>query len=514
MGGDLDILDDEQDLRPRIGRPTPPGTPLTLRGVPGGATVADDESPAFQVARPRPISAPSSNPALTLRGVPSGQTPPMGSSESLENSAAKIPAQMGTSLRNATQPDAPSPLQKQTTIDRAQQSNLDKGSGISQIASPVARNTLRGVNVLGSVAGAVFPQIHSVMRAIPGTEEHHQKLVGQNNQAIAGDEGQAKEQAVTQHEQAQTEAIPAETGLKEAQTNALNNPEPKPKDEKWSEFAGFTDNDGTPLMREENSGQVVRASDKKQPIGFKPSKPDAPFQTREITRVVNGVPHTVMVDAQTGADVKDEGQTKVPGESSADKRSAQESAQVERESRGAIRKAEEQYRGTLQSVSQLKSSIDAAKDGNGLLTSFVPTMEVLGINASAGVHRISPAEAHAAGVPGGWAEQFNAWYDKASTGQLSPQLQAEGKKLGEILAQSAYQRYQSIYNDEAGVVKGYGGTGFEQRVPLIPGGVQGSGTHGGQHIPGGKAPGLQEGQTGTGSDGKKYVVRNGAWASQ
>lgn len=35
-----------------------------------------------------------------------------------------------------------------------------------------------------------------------------------------------------------------------------------------------------------------------------------------------------------------------------------------------------------------------------------------------------------------------------------------------------------------------------------------------QHVPGGKAQGLQEGQTGTGSDGKKYVVRNGAWASQ
>lgn len=32
-----------------------------------------------------------------------------------------------------------------------------------------------------------------------------------------------------------------------------------------------------------------------------------------------------------------------------------------------------------------------------------------------------------------------------------------------------------------------------------------------QHVPGGKAQGLQEGATGTGSDGKKYVVKGGVW---
>jgi hypothetical protein len=32
-----------------------------------------------------------------------------------------------------------------------------------------------------------------------------------------------------------------------------------------------------------------------------------------------------------------------------------------------------------------------------------------------------------------------------------------------------------------------------------------------QHIPGGKAAGLTEGATGTGSDGKKYIVKGGVW---
>jgi hypothetical protein len=35
-----------------------------------------------------------------------------------------------------------------------------------------------------------------------------------------------------------------------------------------------------------------------------------------------------------------------------------------------------------------------------------------------------------------------------------------------------------------------------------------------QHVPGGKAAGLTEGQTGTGSDGKKYIVKNGVWVPQ
>ena len=106
-------------------------------------------------------------------------------------------------------------------------------------------------------------------------------------------------------------------------------------------------------------------------------------------------------------------------------------------------------------------------------------MEVLGINASNGVHRISPAEAHAAGVPGSWTEQFNAWFDKASTGKISPQLQKEGKQLADILGNTAHQRYASIYNDEKSIVEGYGGKDFDKRVPMIQGegGTgQGSGT--------------------------------------
>jgi hypothetical protein len=86
------------------------------------------------------------------------------------------------------------------------------------------------------------------------------------------------------------------------------------------------------------------------------------------------------------------------------------------------------------------ASIDAAKDGNGLLTSFVPTMEVLGMNVAAGVHRISPQESQAASLPGGYSERFNAWLDKASKGKLSPELVQEGHQLVGVLQTSAYNK--------------------------------------------------------------------------
>ena len=168
-----------------------------------------------------------------------------------------------------------SKLGQQTEKDRETQQQLGKGSGISQIGNPWARGALRGLNVIG---GIVAP---TLMSRIPGTEEHHQALVAQNNKAITGDEAQAEKEAQTSEANARTGEATARAGLTEAQTAALN--EPKPKEEKWGEFPGYTDKDGTPLVREENSGQVVRADTKKPPAGFqvaapKTDKPDNPQQ--------------------------------------------------------------------------------------------------------------------------------------------------------------------------------------------------------------------------------------------
>lgn len=112
--------------------------------------------------------------------------------------------------------------------------------------------------------------------------------------------------------------------------------------------------------------------------------------------------------------------------------------------------------GYLQTLSQAnlgKAAIKAGADGNGLLTSLEPTMAVLGMNSFAGVHRISPAEATAAGAPGGWSERFTAWADKTAAGKLSPQLAKEGNQLFDQLVDA---KYQSSVQTSAMHAKGFG----------------------------------------------------------
>jgi hypothetical protein len=445
-----------------------------------------------RIARP---NSSSSLPPATLRGIgaPAPTAQPASGTEDMEaNSLASHIAPPPIA-----RPSAMTPIESRTQQDQNELARLERtGSGVSQLwgkAKNIQNPVLRGLgevgavgaNVLdkaGTIAGNVYRPLRGITAAIPGTTAHHEALIGEQRGRIAEDLGEQKEQGGLGEIAARMIKEREEAGLHKAQAGEIG--QPKPKEEKWSEFAGYTDNDGTPLIREENSGQVVRADNKQPATGFKPAAPKTEKSGTKITRMVNGVPHEVLVDSVSGEDIKDEGQTKLPGETPADKNAAQ----VERESRQNIRKAEGQYRDTQRTVTQLGASIDAAKDGNGLLTSFVPTMEVLGINASNGVHRISPAEAQAAGMPGSVVERFNAFFDKATTGKLTPELQSEGKQLAGILLQSAYQRYKSTYDDESGMVAGYGGKDFGKRVPLIPaeangGGAGGTGGGGGELTP-------------------------------
>ena len=98
------------------------------------------------------------------------------------------------------------------------------------------------------------------------------------------------------------------------------------------------------------------------------------------------------------------------------------------------------FAGALAQAKQTKQAIVAGADGNGLMTSMVPTMEVLGVNHAAGISRISPQEAQAAGVPGGWAERWNAWATKAATGKLTPRLAQEGQQLMDVVLDAAHQK--------------------------------------------------------------------------
>lgn len=357
------------------------------------------------------------------------------------------------------------------------------GSGISQIHNPF----LKTLATIGDVASNVIsPGLSS---RIPGTMAHHNQLVGQQEGIVKNDLGQAKEIADTAHQEAETKKLnnpqPQKAENPEADAYAvLNDPNSTPEQRKAATDAlntvkdagkqdkGITDPktgyaqaiaEAIKAGRDPNTDPHVQAwKTAIESIG-KQEKPDAPEQ-QFVDEFMQRNKGATIAQAQRAY-----AQNSHVAESPDVKRNAVESAQVERESRQNIRKAADKYLDTKRSVAQLSASIDAAKDGNGLVTSFVPTMEVLGINASSGVHRISPAEAQAANLPGGWAEQFNAWYTKASSGKPTPQLIAEGKQLASILKKGAYQQYKDTHDYESGVVSGYGGKDFGKRVPLIPG---------------------------------------------
>jgi hypothetical protein len=183
-------------------------------------------------ATPEPAKAPDLGPMAPM--APSGSLP------SLEATAGQIPSEMGASLRTATQPDKPSPLEAKTAQDQATQQQLSKGSGISQIHSKI-ENSDFGQNhpILGKVLGwgAEIPArladigASAVAPALaintPGTEYHHRALVNQAGKQVGADEQNAEREAATGHIQAETEAIPSQIAHTEAETEALKNPKPK-----------------------------------------------------------------------------------------------------------------------------------------------------------------------------------------------------------------------------------------------------------------------------------------------
>ena len=111
------------------------------------------------------------------------------------------------------------------------------------------------------------------------------------------------------------------------------------------------------------------------------------------------------------------------------------------------------FAGALSQANQTKASIVAGANGNALLTAMVPTMEVLGINHAAGISRISPQEAQAAGQSPEWATRWNAWATKAATGKLTPELAKEGQQLMDIVVDATHAR--AVQSSQL-IAKGHG----------------------------------------------------------
>ncbi len=163
------IPDDEDELRPRIGRP----------------------------------NLASSTPPLTLRGVGTRQP------GDVFGQGSKTPEQISASIPSAQRLGDESELQRRETtgsgISQIQHGSPEGGIGIAK-PHRFLGGILRGLNTVGTIAGAVSPLAHNIMTAIPGTEEHHSSLVNQSRGRIGEDVAQEKEEAVTANQNSEAQA--------------------------------------------------------------------------------------------------------------------------------------------------------------------------------------------------------------------------------------------------------------------------------------------------------------------
>lgn len=96
---------------------------------------------------------------------------------------------------------------------------ISSGSGISQIENPWLKGLATAGNIIGGIAAP------GLMRAIPGTEQHHNLLLNQANTQVGQDIGNAEKQAQTQELGAQTQQRQALAQQEQAKAQALLNPQ-------------------------------------------------------------------------------------------------------------------------------------------------------------------------------------------------------------------------------------------------------------------------------------------------
>lgn len=286
--------------------------------MPGQSTLGDEEDDELlhpeREAQPGRIARPnasSSLPGASLRGLPppvpsasssapTAAAPAPGSTEDLENLAeashlAPRPVAKPSALESRLSGDQSELVREQRTgsgISQIQHGSPDGGIGIAK-PHPVVGGILRGLSTLGSV---ISP---TIMSRIPGTEEHHDKLLTQQQGRIGEDLGEQKDQATNEETQARTDQATA--AAEKDRALAAEAGKVKPKEESWKDFPQFTDVDGTPLKIEANSGQTLRV-DGKPATGYKaakiaPDKPDNPEQ-QFVDEYQKAHPGASVADAQ------------------------------------------------------------------------------------------------------------------------------------------------------------------------------------------------------------------------
>jgi len=98
----------------------------------------------------------------------------------------------------------------------------------------------------------------------------------------------------------------------------------------------------------------------------------------------------------------------------------------------------------------------------------VPLEGALDITTSQGTKRINRTEVKQYAGAGSLFDKISGAVGKLTKGASIPNnVLDDMNTLSQILEGNAYKKYSDTYDDEAGIVHGYGGTDFDKRVPKI-----------------------------------------------
>ncbi len=140
--------------------------------------------------------------------------------------------------------------------------------------------------------------------------------------------------------------------------------------------------------------------------------------------------------------------------------------------------------------------------------------KMIGLEQPTGTHRIMPAEIEGIEQQGGLTDRLKQKLLNWKEGdRFDPDLIPDVISTAKVLSNNKLKTANDNLESTARIY-GYKAPGSDAKGRFDkPEDYQTEETNAGaaQHVPGGKAQGLKEGATGTGSDGKKYVVKGGVW---
>jgi hypothetical protein len=444
-----------------------PGAKAALASAHQAATQATAPPPlvpnSAPAAQPHPAVGPKAlNPELWKAPV---DTPPPGLNPP---NSGPMPAAIATPGPNEAPPSikAPPGTIPADTAELARKGST--GSGISQIHGMIENSALGQAHpllgkilgwgaqipaMLGDVAGsAVAPQ---VTRLIPGTEYHHDDLVKQGQRQVAGDEANAAKEAETRETNARAGEIanPADTVSPLTTDNGIY---------------AFHTKGGNVTPLNDASGQQLQPKDKTQPQNVhvlpdgkvisittdKDGKPQAsivyqgdPAVKTEVKQLeIGGKPHQVLVNSQTGEQIKDLGETgEKPTTVNVNADKGREFQEQER-GRGLLDKAEASYRTAQQGANGLRAMIDNANAGDKMSARMLPLEGALEITTANGVHRINRTEVDQYAGGGNAFDRLEGQLKGATTGvPFTKGIMASMKNLADIQEKGAYQNYKDAH---------------------------------------------------------------------